>query len=147
MTGKKWWEKNWFIRNLSTESRHVLIEILVGIMLYFVIGAIILLFVPVDTLPAVLGLLLGVILNFASMIHIAYVTEVVVNMRNRKEASQYSIVRYLIRLLIMGAVIVLAFFTKYLNMLTLVIGLFGIKMGAYLQPYTHRILERYVYGR
>ena len=57
------------------------------------------------------------------------------------QAQKYTITRYLVRMVIYAAVIIAAYYTSYLNIPALVIGLFGTKAGAYLQPLMHRFLE------
>ena len=55
--------------------------------------------------------------------------------------EKHTISRYMMRMVITAAVIVAAYYTSYLNVPALVIGLFGSKAGAYLQPSMHRFLE------
>jgi len=129
--------------NFSETSSRILKEIILGILLFAVVGTLIILAAPVEKLPALLGFWLGAFLNICSMIHITYVTEMIVDMHDQRHATRYSIINYLARLLIMGIAIVFSYYTRYLNMLTLVIGLFGIKAGAYLQPFMRRFLERH----
>jgi hypothetical protein len=75
------------------------------------------------------------------MTHIAYVTEFVLDMHSSSEAQKYTIIRYFLRSFLIAAIVLIAYFTGYLNMVALFAGLFAIKVGAYLQPSVHRFLE------
>lgn len=131
--------------NFSETSKKVLLEVIIGILLFAAAASLIVLFLPVEKLPAISGLLLGALLNIASMVHITYVTELIVDAHDQQYATRYTMISYLVRMLIMGAALIFACKSNYLNMLTLAFGLFGIKAGAYLQPSVHRFLERHVY--
>lgn len=131
MTGKR----------LRKESKQILLEVCAGILLYLLAGEIIIFFLPVKTLPVAIAFLLGCVLCIGSMVHITYVTELVMDMHDQKAAERYTITRYLMRMGIWTAVLLIVYFTKYLNMFAVFIGCFGIKVGAYLQPFMHRFLE------
>lgn len=131
MTGKNW---------LRYTGQTVL-EIWMGIGLFWLIGELIILFLPIKTLPAASAYLLGAIMSGCSITHIAYVTELTLDMHDQSAAEKHTISRYMMRMVITAAVIVAAYYTSYLNVPALVIGLFGSKAGAYLQPSMHRFLE------
>lgn len=131
MTGKR----------LDEKSREILIEVCLGIALYCILGELIICLLPVETAPVAAAFLLGAVMSACSMVHITYVTELVLDMHNQKEAQKHTIGAYLLRMAVMTAVILIVYFTEYLNMAALFIGLIGIKAGAYLQPFTHRFLE------
>lgn len=136
MTGKK----------LRKESKQVLMEVLMGILIYMLAGLVVILFLPLKTAPIAIGFFLGCLLSAGSMIHITYVTELTMDMHNQKSAEKYTISRYFIRIAIWAVVLLIACFTEYLNMLAVFIGGFGIKVGAYLQPFTHHFLEWFMNG-
>lgn len=131
MTGKR----------LGEKSREILAEVCLGIALYCILGELIIYLLPVRTAPAAIAFFLGTVMSACSMVHITYVTELVLDMHNQKEAQKHTIGAYLLRMAVMTAVILVVYFTEYLNMAALFIGLIGIKAGAYLQPFTHRFLE------
>ena len=131
MTGKR----------LGEKSREILTEICLGIAVYCVLGELVIYALPVETAPAAFAFLLGTVMSACSMVHITYVTELVLDMHNQKEAQKHTTGAYLLRMAVMTAVILIVYFTGYLNMAALFIGLIGIKAGAYLQPFTHRFLE------
>lgn len=136
MTGKK----------LRKESKQILLEICIGILLYMLVGECIIFFLPQDTAPVAIGFFLGCLLSAGSMTHITYVTELTMDMHNQKAAEKYVTGRYFIRVGIWAVVLVVACFTEYLNMLAVFIGGFGIKVGAYLQPFIHHFLEWFLNG-
>lgn len=131
MTGKR----------LSMKSREILAEICLGIALYCILGESIICLLPFQTAPVAIAFFLGAFMSACSMIHITYVTELVLDMHHQKEAQKHTIIAYLLRMAVITAVILIVYFTEYLNMAALFIGLIGIKAGAYLQPFTHRFLE------
>ncbi|MDO5409918.1 MAG: ATP synthase subunit I [Lachnospiraceae bacterium] len=126
---------------LREDSKRILLEICAGIALYSILGELIIFLLPLETVSAALAFLLGTALSAGSMVHITYVTELVLDMNSQKEAQKYTVSRYLLRMAVITAVILLVYFTKYLNMAALFIGLLGIKAGAYLQPFMNRFLE------
>lgn len=128
-------------KGLGEGSRKILTEICAGIGLYCIVGELIIFFLPVSTLPTALAYILGCGMSACSMIHITYGTELVLDMNSVKEAQKYTMIRYFLRYFLIIAVVLAVYFTGYLNMAALFIGLFGIKVGAYLQPSMHRFLE------
>ena len=74
MTGKNW---------LRYTGQTVL-EIWMGIGLFWLIGELIILFLPIKTLPAALAYLLGAIMSGCSITHIAYVTELTLDMHDQQ---------------------------------------------------------------
>lgn len=128
-------------RKLGKESKEILIEICLGIGMYCILGELLICLFPINTVPVALAFFLGCAMSTCSMIHITYMTELVLDMHNQKEARKYTIGAYLLRMAVVTAVVLIVYFTAYLNMAALFIGLIGIKAGAYLQPFTHRFLE------
>lgn len=131
MTGKR----------LSEGTKRIMLEICTGIALYALAGGLIVMLLPVAKAPALSGFFLGALLSACSMVHITYVTELTMDMNNQREAQKYTVSRYLLRMVVVTACVLIAYFTGYLNMVALFIGLLGIKAGAYLQPLMHRFLE------
>ena len=131
MTGNNW------IRY----TRRTLMEMWMGIGIFGLAGVLVISFLPMEKLPAILAYLLGVLMSVGSVTHIAYITELTMDMHSVGQAQKYTITRYLVRMVIYAAVIIAAYYTSYLNIPALVIGLFGTKAGAYLQPLMHRFLE------
>lgn len=129
-------------RKFSSSTMTVLLECISGICLVWLLGEALLLVLPVDKLSTMTGWLLGCLISALSMWHIAYVTENTMAMRNAKAATRFTISRYIARKVIIFLVVVASYYLPYLNMVTLVIGLFSLKAGAYLQPLVHRFLER-----
>lgn len=141
MTGKEREIRGLKIRPLRKEAQAVVLEICLGIALFWLLGEFIIFLLPVPTFPSAAAFFIGAVFSTCSMTHIAYVTELTIDMHSQKEAAKYTISRYLIRMALMTAVILAVYFSKKLNVVALFIGLFGIKAGAYLQPLMHRFLE------
>ena len=62
-------------KELRKESKQVLMEVLMGILIYMLAGLVVILFLPLKTAPIAIGFFLGCLLSAGSMIHITYVTE------------------------------------------------------------------------
>lgn len=129
-------------RKFSSATMNVFMECILGIVLVWLFGDLLILILPVPKVSALTGWLVGCALSILSMWHISYVTETTMAMRNSKAATRFTITRYIGRKVITFVVVVASYYLPYLNMITLVIGLFSLKAGAYLQPLVHRILER-----
>lgn len=128
-------------RGFREGSRRIWLDICLGIALFCLVGELIIAILPVQTFPTGLAFLIGCMMSAGSMTHITYVTELVMDMNNQREAEKQTVIGYLLRMAVMTIVILIVYFTKYLNVAALFIGLFGIKAGAYLQPLMHRFLE------
>lgn len=133
-------------RRLKKESKQVLIEILAGILIYMLAGVLVILFLPFPTLPILISFCLGCLISAGSIVHITYSTELTMDMHDTKAAEKYMTTRYLMRLAVWAVVLLIACFTACLNMLAVFIGGFGIKVGAYLQPFLRHFLECFADG-
>jgi len=129
-------------RKFSPSTMNVFLECIIGIALAWLVGELVLLFLPVEKLSTMIGWFVGCALSALSMWHITYVTETTVAMHNSRAATRFTISRYIGRKVVVFLVVVASYYLPYLNMVTLVIGLFSLKAGAYLQPLVHRFLER-----
>lgn len=108
--------------------------------LYFVIGAIIILIaVPDNKGYCVSGLSFGVFYAVFSSIHMSFVIRKVVY--SNEQGSKSYILGYLIRLLVMIAVFLLLFLLHAGNPVCAIIGMFSMKVAAYIEPFTHKLLS------
>lgn len=129
------------IQEIFKYSAQLLEEILMGIAFYGVMGElVILLFFRSNLLSIGLGFLVGVISTAVAMIQLTWTTEYAMDMNNANEARKHTIKMYLLRVLGFFIVILASYFTGILNMPALFIGMLGLKVGAYLQPFMHKCL-------
>ena len=125
------------IRTLLKENE-TLREMLLGIFFYgLVIEAILAAFFPLKLYRAV-GLACGILCGMAMAVHMAHCLEMVIAL-DEKKANAYARKKTIQRYLCVCAVVVIIAVTKTGDPVTFVLGTLGLKIGAYLQPLTHRI--------
>ena len=119
----------------------VLGELIIGILFYGILVQIAGLIFFEEKLLYAIGLWIGVAGAIAMACHMEYSIEQIVNMEEGKAPGKlrtHAILRYFAAVLIVMAV----FFLKIGNPLTCFAGIMGLKVGAYMQPLTHKILRR-----
>lgn len=119
----------------------VLGELIIGILVFGILVQIIGLIFFSEKISYAIGLWIGVVLAVATAIHMAYTMEQVVDAGEGKASAKlrtYAMLRYLAIVLVIMAV----YFFKIGNPLSCFAGIMGLKVGAYLQPLTHKILRR-----
>ena len=119
----------------------VLGELLLGILAFGVIVQIVGFAFLHAGLFYTLGLWIGVVTAVGMALHMAYTIEIVVEMDEDKASGKLrssAVIRYLIAVVVVMAV----YFFKIGNPLCCIAGIMGLKIGAYLQPLTHKILRR-----
>ena len=116
-------------------------ELLVGILFYGIIVEILILVLGIEKFYLSLGLWIGIILGLASAIHMWWGLDRGVELGDgaTKFLMSQNMIRY--------GVIVIAFGVLCLldigNPLAAFAGIMGLKAGAYLQPFTHKICTKY----
>ncbi len=119
----------------------VLGEMLIGILFFGILVQIVGLLFFQEKLSYTTGLWIGVVVAVATAIHMAYTMDKVVDAGEGKASAKlrmYAMLRYLVIVLAVMAV----YYFKIGNPLTCFAGIMGLKIGAYLQPLTHKILRR-----
>ena len=121
-------------------AKDAAMEMALGIGLWGALWSVVLLFVSDEKLPALLGLWFGCLAALAMMLHMVTTLETAMDLYDpdsaRKKASSGSVLRYFV---LFGAVI-LAWKSGFFNLLTIFVGVFGLKISAYLQPLLHKVL-------
>lgn len=108
--------------------------------LYFIIGLIIILIaVPDNKAYCVSGLSFGVIYALFSSFHMSLVIRKVVY--SNEQGSKSYILGYLIRLLVMIAIFLILFLLHAGNPICAIVGMFSMKVAAYFEPFTHKLLS------
>lgn len=123
------------------KKNHTLLELLLGIILLGVITQIICVIVSKNYLYDAVGLWSGVALSGFLAIHMAYSIEEIVDVGEKhavKRARGAYAVRVLIAVLVAGCVI----YFKLGNYVTLLISAFFLKISAYMQPFTHKAVQK-----
>lgn len=125
-------------------TKNLIIEVLVGIVVFTVAVMLAALFLyPQPSVFA--GLLLGMLLALSAFLSMALVLVNAMKSSDPKIVQRNSIIGTSIRYLLLIAilVIVIVYFQSQINPVALVIGVFGLKAGAFLQPVIHKITVRF----
>ncbi len=125
-------------------TKNLIIEVLVGIVVFTVAVMLAALFLyPQPSVFA--GLLLGMLLALAAFLSMALILVNAMKSSDPKIVQRNTIIGTSIRYLLLIAilVIVIVYFQSQINPVALVIGVFGLKAGAFLQPVIHKIAARF----
>lgn len=131
---------------MSRETKNLILEMSAGIVIFEVIlgiGAALLgprLGAPLSTV--FLGLLCGLIADIAMLIHMAVITERVLDTGNESYANKTTLIHSMIRKLAMVVFIVILWQIPQVNIVAFIIGALGLKAGAYLQPFIHKVFNK-----
>lgn len=115
-------------------------ELILGLIAYGVIVQIILLFFSARMYHAI-GLWIGVIIGIVSSIHMRVTLEEAMAFEE-KDAALHIRKRYIIRYLLIMAVLGAVLYFRIGSILTVLVGIFGLKISAYLQPVTHKVVSK-----
>lgn len=119
------------------------IEMIAGILGYEMLAQVILLFIGGNRGSNSIGLWIGGIIAIGMLLHMKRSIEDAIDMGDEEGATKYSrkmyAVRTIIVLLIVGALLMF----HIGNIIATIIGIMGLKVSAYIQPYMHRVLSRF----
>lgn len=94
-------------------------------------------------IPWLLGFLEGVLAAVAIMIHMAISVEDSVSMQE-DEALKHTRIKYIVRIVFVVVVFLLIVFLKLGDIGAALFGLMALKVSAYLQPFTHKIYQKFI---
>ena len=125
----------------GTNRSDTLIELMCGILIYGVVGQLVALCFFHDKASISIGWWIGVLTAVLSAYHMWWGLDRALDF-GEKEAvkliTSYNMLRYVVIVVIMGVVMV----TEIGNPLAAVFGVFGLKAGAYMQPFIHKVKRR-----
>lgn len=124
------------------KKNNILIELLSGILFLGVLAQAICFFVVERQLYSAVGLWTGIAIACFMVIHMKRSIEDVLDIGEEgavKYARNAYAIRTIVALVVVGVVVIF----KIGNPITLVIGIFPLKISAYLQPYIHKIFLRF----
>lgn len=131
---------------LTRKSKRLILEMSVGIALYnLVLGILAWVLLPKTSypvLPAVKGLFVGALGAVLMLVHMAVMTERVLDSQNENYANRTTVVHGILRKLVFVAAILACWKWFQVDLLAAVIGAMGMKAGAYLQPLVHKVSSR-----
>lgn len=120
------------------KKENTLIELLVGIFLLGIVIQLVCVVVSKNYLYDAIGLWSGILVGGISAIHMKRTIEDVLDLGEyhaKKYVRNAYLKRMLVALVVMGAVL----YFQVGNPITLLVGIFPLKLAAYLQPYVHRL--------
>lgn len=120
-----------------------LLELELGILASGIIFCIAGIFFVPDKPGYALGIALGVLLAAFSVWHMKKTLDVALSL-NEKGAASYATTRNLIRYGVIIIVFALIMYTRVVNPLAAFLGLMSMKVAAYLQPFTHKLIIKLV---
>lgn len=116
-------------------------ELIAGAAVYCIVWEIPLLILTDRKLYHSAGLLAGLILCIILAVNMAATIDVAVGL-NEKGARAYLQKKASLRYIIVCAAVVVLALTGIGNPLTFFAGIMGLKIGAYIQPFTHKVLKK-----
>lgn len=131
---------------ISDSLKKTLFEMTFGFVIYECILAVVLLIISKITgyslLSLYLGYIIGIVLAVYILLDMAVTIENVIDLKDPDYARKKTMLHAGIRKAVLIAVIVIALNLKFINTMAIVLTLFGIKAGAYLQPYANKIYKK-----
>lgn len=121
------------IRDRLANINSVLPILVFAELIYLAAGEIIILFTPLDKLTCMIGFAIGVGLAMFSSIQNAMMLNRTVT---AEKVTRSGVVwGYIIRLAVFGAVVAIAFFTRFADPVAILIGLLSVQAGVYFVPF------------
>ncbi len=131
---------------LSKSTKRLLVEMSIGIVLYnLLLGVLAWIILPGTTypvFPVLWGLLAGAVGAILMLIHMAVTTERALESQNESYASKTTIIQSMIRKVVLVAALFFCWRVFRVDLLAVVVGIMGMKAGAYLQPMIHKTLSK-----
>lgn len=131
---------------MSRETKNLILEMSVGIVIFEVVLAVAAallgprLGAPVSSV--ILGLACGLIADIAMLIHMAVITERVLDVGDVSYANKTTVIHSMIRKLAMVVLVIVIWRFPQVNLVAFIIGALGLKAGAYLQPFIHKAFNK-----
>lgn len=133
--------------NNMNEAAQTLLEVMIGIVVVSILECFVGIFIAHDYRYYLFGTLLGAGSAAFFYFHLFYVLDKALD-KPEKEAVKYSKIQTVIRMVLMGTVIVVAFtFYENVSVVMTFVGMMNVKFAAYLQPTTHRCINLIKKGR
>ena len=123
------------------KKNRTLQELLCGIITFFIVAEALLMIFTKSWLYNSIGLVVGIIISIICAVHMAWGIEISVMLDEKSSIAvtrKYTVIRYLI----MCVVLVVIGVFDIGSPVTLIAGYMGLKVGAYLNPIMHKVLEK-----
>lgn len=128
---------------MGKDTKNLVLEVSAGIVL-FTLVAMAVAGIVYPRASVFLGLLLGMVLALAMFLSMAEIMDRSMRTGDAATVQKRTVIGSVVRYIVLFAVlvIVVVWFPDRINAVALVIGVLGLKAGAYLQPAIHRVLFR-----
>ena len=127
---------------MHTHTKKVIFEVSVIIGIWCAAAELLVfIFIGIDS-RAMLGLLLGSVMAVAAFIHMGISLENSIDLLEEEPAKKNTIKTFIARAVSIAAVMAAAIISGWFNMLFVIIGMFGLKVGAYAQPFVDKIFSK-----
>ena len=123
-------------------TKKVVLGVSLLIALWCIIGELLIYIFMGMNVKAMLGFLLGCIIGAVSFVHMSVSLENSLDMADEEAAKKNTVKTFIIRAVVVAAVMLLAFFSGYFNLVFVVLGMFGLKAAAYLQPFIEKFFQK-----
>ena len=124
------------------KAKQILKEMFIGLTIWLAVAMIVLVIISDHKLAVVAGLLLGGVTAALLMIHMYHHLDIALDMDEKHAQShiRYAAFRRLFSMALIIAVSMI--FYKYFQPIGTIIGIFGMKISAYMQPIVHKAMGR-----
>ncbi len=140
------------MRIINRKVNPTMIELIVGIVLFGIIGIIIFIFLHIASVPLerffdddiyqiIIGYIIGIIFSLALIIHMTVSVERSLEM-GEHGALKHTRIMYIVRMVALVIVFAIMLMAGIGNVFSLLFGLFSLKLSAYIQPITHKVISR-----
>lgn len=127
---------------MYSHTKRVIIEVAAVIAIWCILGELLIFFTIDESLKVMLGFLLGSIIAIVSFVHMGVSLENSLDMLEEEPAKKNTVKTFIIRAVVIALVMFAAFLSGYFNLLAIVFGMFGLKVGAYAQPLVDKIFSK-----
>jgi len=117
-----------------------LLELLIGNLLYGIIGMALIIFLTEDRLKLLAGFIIGIILACLCAWSMHHTLESAYGLHEH-EALKKMGKAYAIRLAVLIAALAILYVFKIGDLLAMIVGIFSLKISAYAQPLTHKLIS------
>lgn len=113
-------------------------NLIIGLLIYEIVLMVVAIFVfkllKTSLLSLILGVLIGTVLSIFLVIDLARTLDDVLSSNDVAYASRRTMLKAAIRKIVVIVVVVIFYKLEYVNVIAIIVSLFGIKAGAYLHP-------------
>lgn len=123
------------------EGKRTFSELIIGIIFLALVITIPGIFIAGNKLAFFLGMLIGTAVAVIMLISMFRSVDKSLDM-DTNGAAGYTKRKAFLRILLMAAAVLIAFYASdYISIIGVVVGIFSLKLSAYLQPLTHKLLK------